>query len=166
MNNSEWVVLCLLAREPAHGFALARLTATAGPIGRIWHIPRPLVYRALDALVARGLAEPIGIEPGRGPARRLLRVTPSGRARADEWLVTPVSRIRDIRTEFLVKLALLQWSGRDPRGLLDAQAETLRPIVTQLFGLRESAEGLDQAVASWRYETAVAALRLAESTSE
>lgn len=166
MNNSEWVVLCLLAHEPAHGFALARLTAPAGPIGQVWHIPRPLVYRALDGLTARGLAEPVGIEPGRGPARRLLRATPAGRARADEWLVTPVSRIRDIRTEFLVKLALLQWAGTDPRNLLDAQAETLRPIVAHLLGLRESTEGLNQAVASWRYETAVAALKLAESTSE
>ncbi|GAB1819807.1 PadR family transcriptional regulator [Herbidospora sp. RD11066] len=166
MNNSEWVVLCLLAHEPAHGFALARLTAPAGPIGRVWHIPRPLVYRALDALTTRGLAEPLGIEPGRGPARRLLRATPSGHDRAEEWLFTPVGRIREIRTEFLVKLALLQWAGTDPRDLLDAQAETLRPIVTHLLDQRESAHGLDQAVALWRYETAVAALKLAESTTE
>ncbi|NAS21941.1 PadR family transcriptional regulator [Herbidospora sp. NEAU-GS84] len=166
MNNSEWVVLCLLAHEPAHGFALARLTAPEGPIGRVLPIPRPLVYRALDGLVARGLAEQTGVEPGRGPARRPFRVTPAGAARAADWLVTPVNRIGEIRTEFLVKLALLQWAGTDPRNLLDAQAETLRPIVAHLLGLRESAQGLEQAVAAWRYETAVAALKLAESPTE
>ena len=44
---AENTVLALLSERPAHGFAIARLTAPEGELGRIWHIPRPVVYRSI-----------------------------------------------------------------------------------------------------------------------
>ncbi|MEO3857971.1 PadR family transcriptional regulator [Acrocarpospora sp. B8E8] len=166
LSLTEWVVLALLAEGPAHGFALARLTAASGPIGTIWQVPRPRVYRALDRLTDLGLAEPAGTEPGHaGPQRRMLSVTAAGRRAAADWLVRPVDHIRDVRTEFLIKLALIDRTGGDPQPLVDAQADRIRPIVAALRQRCDTAHGLERAVASWRYETAVAALRLMESVS-
>ncbi|MBT2234176.1 hypothetical protein [Nonomuraea sp. NEAU-A123] len=108
-----------------------------------------------------GEHEPSGTEPGRGgPQRTLFTVTASGRSAVDEWLMRPVERIRDIRTEFLVKLALLERITTDARPLLDAQAERIKPIIASLREQRDQARGFEHVVASWRYETAEAALRL------
>ncbi|MGW4800686.1 hypothetical protein ACWEPC_50535, partial [Nonomuraea sp. NPDC004297] len=76
------------------------------------------------------------------------------------WLTRPVAHIRDMRTEFLVKLALLDRAATDPAPLLAAQARRLEPIVAGLRERRERADGFEHLVASWRYETAEAALRL------
>ncbi|MFC4591682.1 PadR family transcriptional regulator [Sphaerisporangium corydalis] len=163
LSLTEWVVLGLVAEGPAHGFALSRLTTATGPIGAIWHVPRPLVYRALARLADLGLAEPSGREPGQGgPQRNPLAITPAGRAAVDGWLMRPVGHIREIRTELLVKLALLDRAGVSPHPLLDAQAERLQPIVANLRDRRDQARGFDHTVASWRYENATAALRLME----
>ena len=40
-------VLAILSERPAHGFAIARLTAPGGDLGRIWQIPRPVIYRSM-----------------------------------------------------------------------------------------------------------------------
>lgn len=161
LSLTEWVVLALVAEGTTHGFAVSRLTAAAGPVGTIWQVPRPLVYRALDRLDDLALIRPAGTEPGRGgPRRTLYAVTPDGRSAADAWLLRPVEHIRDIRTAFLVKLALLDRSGTDPGPLLDAQAEHLRPIIASLRRRRDSAQGFERTVAAYRYETAAVALRL------
>ncbi|MEU4234504.1 PadR family transcriptional regulator [Nonomuraea sp. NPDC026600] len=161
LSLTEWVVLALVAEGSTHGFAVSRLTAPTGPVGTIWQVPRPRVYRALDRLAELSLIEPSGTEPGRGgPQRTLFTVTASGRSAVDEWLMRPVERIRDIRTEFLVKLALLERITTDSRPLLEAQAERIKPIIAGLREQRDQARGFEHAVASWRYETAEAALRL------
>ena len=51
MALPEWTVLVVLSQRPAHGFAVSLLTAPDGELGRIWRIPRPVVYRAMSRLV-------------------------------------------------------------------------------------------------------------------
>lgn len=161
LSLTEWVVLALVAEGPTHGFAVSRLTAPTGPVGTIWQVPRPRVYRALDRLVELSLIEPSGTEPGRsGPHRTLLTVTAPGRSALNTWLMLPVRHIRDVRAELLVKLALLDRTETDPRPLLQAQAERIEPIVASLREQRDQADGFEHLVAAWRYETAEAALRL------
>ena len=55
LSLGEWAVLGLLVTSPAHGFALAKELRADGRWGRIWTVPRPLVYRALPTLEASGL---------------------------------------------------------------------------------------------------------------
>ena len=38
-------MLAVVDEEPAHGFAVAALTAAGAELGRVWQIPRPVVYR-------------------------------------------------------------------------------------------------------------------------
>src|SRR5690349_12965684 len=45
MSLPEWLVLAILAEHPAHGFAVAQLTAAGGDLGRVWQIPKAVVYR-------------------------------------------------------------------------------------------------------------------------
>ena len=50
LSLPEWTVLTVLSQQPAHGFAVAQLTAPDGELGRIWQIPRPVIYRAIGRL--------------------------------------------------------------------------------------------------------------------
>ena len=47
LSLSEWTVLTVVSQQPTHGFAVAQLTAPCGELGRIWQIPRPVIYRAM-----------------------------------------------------------------------------------------------------------------------
>ncbi len=160
MSLVENLVLALIAEGPTHGFAVSRVVGPDGQVGRVYEVSRPLVYRAVDRLVEAGLARPVRVEAGdHGPPRTVVTLTAPGRRRAHEWMWAPAGHVRDIRTELLVKLALLERAGIDPAPLLDAQQRVLEPIASALARQCEVAEGFDKTVASWRYETARAALR-------
>src|SRR5690349_5087086 len=45
MSLPEWLVLAIIGQRPAHGFAVAQRTARGGDLGRIWQIPKAVVYR-------------------------------------------------------------------------------------------------------------------------
>jgi PadR family transcriptional regulator AphA len=153
-------VLGLIAERPAHGFALARLVAPDGPVGRVYEIPRPVVYRSIGRLVEAGLVQPRGVEHGEGgPQRTVLRITPRGKRVLKAWLSQPVEHVRDLRTEFLAKLALLERVGADPGPLLSAQRRVLDPIVAALADQKERAHEFDRSILAWRYEAARAAVR-------
>jgi DNA-binding PadR family transcriptional regulator len=96
---TEWVVLGLVAEGPTHGFALARLLARDGAVGRVWRATRPLTYRAIAQLASDGMIKPVRTEPGAGPPRRVHRVTPAGRRALRRWLAQPVRHPRDVRAE-------------------------------------------------------------------
>src|SRR6202021_2303075 len=121
-------VLALTAEHPTHGFAIAKELAPDGDLGRIWTIPRPIVYRALARLEQHELVEELGVEPGDGgPRRTRLGATPSGRAAIEEWLRTPSPHVRDLRPRLLLQLRLLDRRGRDLTPLAAAQLDRLRP---------------------------------------
>ena len=90
MSLPEWLVLAILARQPAHGFAVAQLTAPDGDLGRVWQIPKAVVYRAIGRLLDADLIVPESTERGQGPQRTVYTATPPGSEAADRWLHTPV----------------------------------------------------------------------------
>jgi DNA-binding PadR family transcriptional regulator len=164
MALAEWTVLVLLSQRPAHGFAVSQLTAPGGELGRIWRIPRPVVYRAIGRLVEAGLITPASVEPGLGPQRTIYTVTPQGRDAAEEWLNTPVEHVREIRSQLLIKLALLHRAGRDPVGLLTRQRAVLDPIARAVQA-QASLDGFDAILLAWRRATAAAALGFLDQVS-
>lgn len=152
-------MLGALAEKPVHGFAVAQLLAVDGPLGRIWTIPRPVVYQALKKLVALGLVEEGTTETTRkGPRRTLMAVTPAGARSLDTWLVHPVPHVRDLRSELLLKLALLDRAGRDPGPLVAAQRQALAERLEGLDAALAAAEGFDRVLARWRAVSTRAAL--------
>ena len=158
LSLAEWVVLVLVAERPTHGFPIAQLTAPDGELGRIWQMPRPIVYRALSRLSEAGLISPDGSEPGRGPQRTIYAVTPAGRTAANGWLQTPVEHVRDVRSHLLMKLALLHRAGLDPTGLLQRQREVLAPIAAAIAAERPDPDGFEATLLAWRRANAQAAI--------
>jgi PadR family transcriptional regulator AphA len=113
---AEWLVLCLIREEPTYGLVLAGLLSRDGCMGQVWSVPKAQVYRALPRLEALGLIQTVGEQrTSQGPVRSLYQATPAGQAAARAWLSTPAGHARDIRSELMVKLALLDRSGIDSR---------------------------------------------------
>jgi DNA-binding PadR family transcriptional regulator len=167
MTPSEWAVLALLAEGPTHGFAIAQAMADDGEIGRVWSLRRPRVYYAIEALIRSGLTRPVGTVPSRsGPARTVLRITPSGRRAIGTWLATPVEHIRDARSLLLLKLLFLDRRGGDPTPLLAAQRAQFETIADRLETAIEEACGFDQTLLRWRLESATAALRFIDGLTQ
>ena len=158
LSLAEWTVLALIAEHPAHGFAISQLTAPGGELGRIWHIPRPVIYRAIGRLEEAGLVAPLAVEPGRGPQRTIYSATPAGRKTAADWLDTPVQHVRDVRSQLLIKLALLDRTGTDATALLLRQKAILQPIASAVATERPQRKGFDATLLAWRRATAAAVL--------
>jgi DNA-binding PadR family transcriptional regulator len=164
LSLTEWLVLGLTSEGPTHGFAIARLLSHQGDLGQVWRVPKPVIYRGLARLEQLGLVVTVGEQTtSLGPVRSVIEATSDGRQVAAAWLVTPVRHIRDVRSELMVKLALLDRTGADPRPLLTAQREQLIPIASALGERLGSATGFDRTLALWRYETVSAALRFLDA---
>lgn len=74
---AEHVCLALVVDGVSHGWALGTLLDPAGEIGRIWSLSRPLTYRAVEQLVAKGLLVRTGRDSGRGRDRVVLAASPT-----------------------------------------------------------------------------------------
>jgi DNA-binding PadR family transcriptional regulator len=164
LSLSESLVLCLVCEQPRHGFAIARLLEAEGSLGKVWRVPKPVIYRALQRLEQLGLVRTAEQQASsQGPVRSLVDATPAGREAAGAWLTTPVSHTRDVRSELLVKLALLDRAGTDPRPLLETQREHLVPLAGALHARLDDATGFDRTLALWRYETVSATIRFLDA---
>jgi DNA-binding PadR family transcriptional regulator len=164
LSRSEWTVLSLVCEGPTHGNAVSRLVGPDGDLGRIWRVQKGVVYRCLDRLTDLGLIRSAGQEPSpQGPVRLLVEATEAGQAAATSWQHRPVQHTRDIRSELLVKLALLHRTGADPQDLLAAQHALLVPIASALRDRVATANGFDRTLLLWRYETASATVRFLDA---
>jgi DNA-binding PadR family transcriptional regulator len=160
LSLTEWVVLALLAEAPSHGFAVARTLSRATPLGEVWTVPRPLVYRAIGRLEEQGLIAEVGEEPGDpGPRRMVYQVTGKGRKAAAQWRAEPVRHLRDVRSALLAKVLLRQRAGEPLAPLVAEQRAVFLPLFERLaeqFG----DTGSERVVAAWRYESSQAVVRL------
>jgi DNA-binding PadR family transcriptional regulator len=164
LSLSEWLVLSLVCEQPRHGFAIARLLEAEGSLGRVWRVPKPVIYRALQRLEQLGLVRTTEQQPSsQGPVRSLIDATPAGRKAAGAWLFRPVAHTRDVRSELLVKLALLDRAGADPQPLIEAQREHLAPVADSLRARLGDAAGFDGTLVLWRYETVSATIRFLDA---
>ena len=163
LSIADWVVLGLVAEDPTHGWPIVLALRADGPIGRVWTVPRPIVYRSLATLTKGGYIEACGEEAGsKGPQRTIVRATRRGRAALKRWLDTPVEHVRDVRTELLVKLALLARADHRPDRLVERQIEHLAPVVTAV-SKPAVGDDFDLVLARWRQEQALAVERFLRS---
>ncbi len=163
LSLSDWAVLAVVAEGQTHGWPVVLELRSDGALGQIWTVGRPLVYRSLSTLLERGLIEERGDVPGaRGPRRTIMRATRSGHGALRRWLATPVEHVRDVRTEFLLKLALLARADRSPQELVERQVEQLGPVLRAVTE-RPARDGFDGVLARWRREQALALERFFDS---
>jgi len=161
LSLAEWLVLALVCEEPTYGRVVAGLLDRHGSVGRIWTVSKATVYLALKRLEQAGLIRAAGRPPPRrgGPERSLVAATPAGRAATRAWLSLPVADAGDVRSELMVKLALLDRAGADPRDLVQAQLARLRPAAAALDGQLRAATGFERTLVLWRCQTMTAAMR-------
>jgi DNA-binding PadR family transcriptional regulator len=158
---AEWVCLAIVDEGPTHGWAVARLLAPDGDVGRVWSLSRALTYKALDRLLADGLIAESGVARGAGPARTMLASTPAGRRALRWWLRQPIDHLRDVRGELLCKLVLGERRGMDTVPLLDAQQAEFAPNIDSL-ARRAQAPDAD-VVDRWRAASSQAVRRFLEA---
>jgi DNA-binding PadR family transcriptional regulator len=101
---TEHILLGLLHREPRHGYDLAREFASGTTLGEVLHLEAALLYANLKKLEQAGFVEATLQPQESRPARRVFALTEAGEAELRTWLSEPVSRTRDLRLEFLLKL--------------------------------------------------------------
>ena len=164
LATGEWAVLALVEEAPTHGFAVAKMLAPGGEVGRVWAMRRPLVYRTLEVLAGRELTETAGTEASSaGPQRTLVQVTADGSRRVAAWLAEPVEHVRDARSELMLKLLFLDRRAVDPGPLLVAQRERFRKHERLLRASLDEAEGFARTLALWRVENTSAAVRFVDA---
>ena len=164
LSLAEWLVLCLVREEPTYGLILVGLLSRDGSLGQGWSVPKAVVYRALQRLEALGLIRTVEAQrTSQGPARSLCEATPAGEAAAAAWLGTPVRHPRDVRSELMVKLALLDRGGIDSRDLLQAQLATLLPVAAALDDRLRATTGFEHTLVLWRHEAMTATVRFLEA---
>jgi hypothetical protein len=147
VSLAEWTGLAPISEHPARGFAIAQSTAPGRDVGRIWHIPRPVIYHAISRLEQAGLVAPQP-RPAAGPADHLRRHR--RRAQGSCGLIGhPVQHVRDVRSHPLIKFTFLGRAGTDPAGPLQPQKAILRPIASAPPAPNAHSTG-----AAWRRATA------------
>lgn len=158
---AEWVCLALVDEGVDHGWAIGTELAADGDIGRVWSLSRPLTYRALEQLDAKGLVrrDQRGGSASTTRERVLLTITPRGRRLARRWLGEPVAHLRDVRSELLVKLVLRRRRGLPVEPLLDAQQQAFAEHFATLTTAGPGADLVDL----WRRESARAVRRFLET---
>jgi PadR family transcriptional regulator AphA len=163
LSINEWAVLGVLVDQARHGYDIAAALQPGTPIGDVWRLTRQLVYRALERLVALGLAEPRRTEPSTaGPRRTIYGVTAQGRATLDSWLATPVEHVRDVRNAFLLKLLISDRLGLDTSELIRAQRHAFDDIIDRLAVPPPRTD----VVAVWRHHSALAVAGFLETLDE
>ena len=135
---AEFALLGLLRAGPCHGYRLAAAFAPRGWLRPILRLKMSQMYAYLHKLERQGwLCAALEVDETPRP-RRVFALTPQGEHAYDAWAAQPVDATRDIRLEFLVKLAfaieLDRVTGTD---LVDRQ---LAAIDSWLARLRAQAE--------------------------
>jgi DNA-binding PadR family transcriptional regulator len=163
---SDWLVLCVICEKPVHGLAVAGLFSREGSLGQAWQVSKPAVYAAMQRLARLGLVQMVGEQrTSQGPARSLVEATQAGRMAARRWLREPVVHGRNVRSELMVKLALLDRAGADPRELLRKQRAQFGPLAAALADRVHATTGIGHTLALWRYRAISATMQFLDEAA-
>jgi DNA-binding PadR family transcriptional regulator len=134
--GAEPIVLGLLIDCPQHGYSLYRRIQS--DLGDVWTIGMNRLYALLDAMEAGALITGRREKAGLRPAKRVYSATAEGRRLFQDWLQAPVTRMRDMRLDFLPKLyfARRQAAGA-PAGLIAAQRAACQAALNRMIGLQQ-----------------------------
>jgi DNA-binding PadR family transcriptional regulator len=148
------VVLALVVHTPRHGWAIHEELAPTGDIGHAWTLSRQLVYRAIDTLVEDGLVKRASPKDGGGADKVVISATATGKRATTKWLDTPVTHLRDVRTELVLKVMLREKFELELSPFIDSQRNVFDPLIAAI-----NADKSDSPVNVWRKESANAVAR-------
>ncbi len=148
------VVLALVVHTPRHGWAIHEQLSPTGDIGHAWTLSRQLVYRAIDTLVEDGLVKRAVPKDGGGGDKVIISPTAAGKRLTMQWLNSPVTHLRDVRTELVLKVMLREKMELPLSSFLKGQHAIFDPLIASI---NKDASG--SPVNLWRKESANAVKR-------
>ena len=148
------VVLALVVHTPRHGWAIHEQLSPTGDIGHAWTLSRQLVYRAIDTLVEDGLVKRAMPKDGGGGDKVIISPTAAGKRLALQWLDSPVTHLRDVRTELVLKVMLREKLELPLASFLSLQHEIFDPLIASI-----NKDSSGSPVNLWRKESANAVKR-------
>lgn len=148
------VVLALVVHTPRHGWAIHEELSPSGDIGHAWTLSRQLVYRAIDTLVEDGLVKRAMPKDGGGGDKVIISPTAAGKRTAMQWLDSPVTHLRDVRTELVLKVMLREKIELPLDSFLEAQHVIFDPLIASI-----NKDDSGSPVNLWRKESANAVKR-------
>ena len=129
----EAACLALISQGSTHGYDIAKRFHPDGDIGEIFTQTNPVVYRALKSLEAAHLVKSTDALGVRKQLKFALSVTENGERVLHSWLNAPAMHIRDLRTEFLVKLHLRELAGLEQGKFISLQRDALSQVLSHLL---------------------------------
>jgi len=130
----EYTVLALLALRPMHGYEMAAFIEQEG-ISDVWPMENSTLYTYLRNVEGWGLVSWSETRVGNRPPRKIFELTPGGQEFIDLWLRRPVTRMREVRAELLLKLFFLEQLDPGARErLLNDQIQACHAYVDQVRG--------------------------------
>lgn len=121
----------LLLRGEAHGYEL--LSRLHKDLGRIWRVAPSQLYATLALLERQGLIFGKKELQGIRPPRTRYALTEKGQEEFWKWVLSPIPRLRLLRSVFLPKLFfLLHLAPERVPELLQAQREKLLSLKAQV----------------------------------
>ena len=98
-------LLGMLARQAQHGYELKRTFEQL--TGGFWQLNQGQIYQSLLALEAEGLVKHTVEHDETVPDRKVYDVTSAGREALGAWLDNPTPRVRPLRDELFIRLAVM-----------------------------------------------------------
>ncbi len=111
----KYAMLGILAEKDLHGYELKSIFDEK--VGDFWSLNFGQIYSTLDRLEKEELVSHDRQIQDRRPDRKIYHITPKGRAELEEWLSTPVNKVRALRDEFFIKLVFMD--KKDPAPVLE-----------------------------------------------
>jgi DNA-binding PadR family transcriptional regulator len=101
--SPEYVLLGMLAQNPAHGYELHQRLSR--DLNQVWHLSQSQIYNILNRLENQDDIRGTILEQDKLPAKRYFELTQSGNDRYKQWLLAPSrTTVRAIRVEFTTRL--------------------------------------------------------------
>jgi PadR family transcriptional regulator AphA len=143
LSLGEYAILGVLRGRPMHGYAIARRFAPDRDLALVLPMDMSSVYALLKDLQEQGLIEGQREVVGLRPPRTVFHLTPEAEALFLQWLEEPVGRLREVRSDLLLKLYFCRAIGTGASvRLLDAQIAASRAYLDRLLRLAgEAAPG-------------------------
>lgn len=130
---AEYAVLGVLRERPMHGYEIARRFAADLDLGLVLPLDMSTVYALLKDLQEQGLIAGQRVTVGARPPRTVFHLLPEAEALFLQWLEEPVGRLREVRSDLLLKLYFCRRIGSACTArLLDAQIEVCRAYLARL----------------------------------
>lgn len=128
LSLESGICLGLIRCGADHGYAMAKYFEAGQPIGDIYSLTRPAVYRCLSGLEAARLVSGTKDRGARGQTMTRFRLSARGTSVLNTWLSAPVDHIREIRLDFLAKVAVREMLGMAPGPLIRAQRKKFADV--------------------------------------